>query len=426
MIGQCQAKSVNLRGRLGNDVKPLLGMIHGQDTQSHEALFNHAVTTSPSTYEAHNSPNNRPVGGICTWWGTIGVMTETTTFTADSPLLQAMTGHRPTVTPVWFMRQAGRSLPEYREAREGTTMLESCLNPELAAEITCQPVRRHHVDGAVLYSDIMVPLALAGAEVRIEPGVGPVLDEPVRTASDVDRITRRHVEDPSAIEEAARLAITELGDVTPLIGFAGAPFTIAAYLVEGGPSRDHLSARAMMHSDPQTWARLMEWVADLDAAFLAAQLRGGARAFQLFDSWAGSLSASNYRASVAPFSQRALATVDPNIPVVHFGINATHLLSEFAQVAATASRYPVLGVDHRISLDEACATLMVSGMEMPVQGNIDPALLFAGWEPLETATRDIVTAGRQAPGHVVNLGHGVPSNTDPNVLTRLVELVHSL
>ena len=230
-------------------------MIHGQDTQSHEALFNHAVTTSPSTYEAHNSPNNRPMGGIRTWWGTIGVMTETTTFTADSPLLQAMTGHRPTVAPVWFMRQAGRSLPEYREAREGTTMLESCLNPELAAEITCQPVRRHHVDGAVLYSDIMVPLALAGAEVRIEPGVGPVLDEPVRTASDVDRITRRHVEDPSAIEEAARLAITELGDVTPLIGFAGAPFTIAAYLVEGGPSRDHLSARAMMHSDPQTWAR---------------------------------------------------------------------------------------------------------------------------------------------------------------------------
>lgn len=287
-------------------------------------------------------------------------------------------------------------------------------------------MRRHHVDGAVLYSDIMVPLALAGAEVRIEPGVGPVLDEPVRTASDVDRITRRHVEDPSAIEEAARLAITELGDVTPLIGFAGAPFTIAAYLVEGGPSRDHLSARAMMHSDPQTWARLMEWVADLDAAFLAAQLRGGARAFQLFDSWAGSLGASDYRASVAPFSQRALATVDPNIPVVHFGINATHLLSEFAQVAATASRYPVLGVDHRISLDEACATLMVSGMEMPVQGNIDPALLFAGWEPLESATRDIVAAGRQAHGHVVNLGHGVPSNTDPNVLTRLVELVHSL
>jgi uroporphyrinogen decarboxylase len=170
----------------------------------------------------------------------------------------------------------------------------------------------------------------------------------------------------------------------------------------------------------------MEWVADLDAAFLAAQLRGGARAIQLFDSWAGSLGASDYRASVAPFSQRALATVDPNIPVVHFGVNATHLLSEFAQVAATASRYPVLGVDHRISLDEACATLMVSGMEMPVQGNIDPALLFAGWEPLETATRDIVTAGRQAPGHVVNLGHGVPSNTDPNVLTRLVELVHSL
>ncbi|ERS40602.1 uroporphyrinogen decarboxylase [Propionibacterium sp. KPL1852] len=354
------------------------------------------------------------------------MMTETTTSTADSPLLQAMTGHHPAVTPVWFMRQAGRSLPEYRKAREGTTMLDSCLNPQLAAEITCQPVRRHHVDGAVLYSDIMVPLALAKIGVRIEPGVGPVLDEPVRTADDVDRITQREPGDASAIEEAARLVAEELGDTTPLIGFAGAPFTIAAYLVEGGPSRDHLAARAMMHSDPQAWARLMEWVADLDAAFLAAQLRGGARAVQLFDSWAGSLSAVDYRASVAPFSQRALADLDPNTPVVHFGVNASHLLSELAQVAATASRYPVLGVDHRISLDEACATLMVSGMDMPVQGNIDPALLLAGWEPLETATREVVAAGRQAPGHVVNLGHGVPADTDPDVLTRLVELVHSL
>lgn len=342
------------------------------------------------------------------------------------PLLQAMTGQRPSRTPVWFMRQAGRSLPEYRRARRGTTMLESCLRPDLAAEITCQPVRRHGVDAAVLYSDIMVPLALAGIEVRIEPGVGPVLDSPVRTAADVDRIVGHRIEDPSPIREAARLAVAELGDATPLIGFAGAPFTIAAYLVQGGPSRDHLAARAMLHSDPASWARLMEWMADLDGVFLAAQTEGGARAVQLFDSWAGSLSATDYRESVAPYSRQALSGLEPSTPMVHFGVNAIHLLDEMAQVVATTSRHPVIGVDHRISLDEACATLMVAGLDMPVQGNIDPALLFAGWEPLAEATREVVVAGRQAPGHVVNLGHGVPADADPDVLTRLVGLVHEL
>lgn len=346
-------------------------------------------------------------------------------------VLQAMTGHRTEHPPVWFMRQAGRSLPEYRAAREGTAMLESCLNPELAAEITCQPVRRHGVDAAVLYSDIMVPLALAGVGVRIEPGVGPVLDEPIRTAADVDALVSRGPGDASVIAKAARLAVSELshsepGRDTPLIGFAGAPFTIAAYLVQGGPSRDHLAARAMMHAEPLAWAKLMDWVADLDADFLTAQLAGGARAVQLFDSWAGSLSAADYRAHVAPHSIRALAGIDRQIPVVHFAVNSSHLLEDLARVAAEASSHPVLGVDHRVSLDHALASLLVGHLEMPLQGNINPALLFAGWDALAAEAVSVVEAGHRAPGHVVNLGHGVPADADPDTLTRLVEYIHSL
>jgi len=341
-------------------------------------------------------------------------------------LLAAMSGQRPDHHPVWFMRQAGRSLPEYRAAREGTTMLQSCLTPDLAAEITCQPVRRHKVDAAVLYSDIMVPLALAGVGVHIEPGVGPVVDEPVRTAADVARLTSIPAGDAAVVEQAAKLVVDELGEATPLIGFAGAPFTIAAYLVAGRPSRDHLAARAMMHSDPQAWGELMDWVARLDAAFLAAQVAGGARAVQLFDSWAGSLSADDYRTHVAPHSLTALAELDRELPMVHFGVNATHLMDEMAQVVAQSSTHPVMGVDHRITLSDAAATLMVSGLDMPLQGNINPALLLAGWDALESETRAVVAAGAQAEGHIVNLGHGVPAQTDPEVLTRLVELVHSL
>ncbi len=358
-------------------------------------------------------------------------MTEQRTDTeippADEPaLLAAMTGHRTEHPPVWFMRQAGRSLPEYRKAREGTTMLESCLDPALAAEITCQPVRRHGVDAAVLYSDIMVPLVLAGVGVRIEPGVGPVLDHPIRTAAAVDAMVSRDPGDASAVAREAQMVVEELGTATPLIGFAGAPFTIAAYLVQGGPSRDHLAARAMMHADPPAWARLMDWVADLDADFLTAQIAGGARAVQLFDSWAGSLSAADYTRHVAPHSVRALAGLDRSTPVIHFGVNAAHLAAQFARVAATASDHPVLGVDHRITLDHALASLMVDRLAMPLQGNINPALLFAGADALEAEARAVVEAGRRAPGHVVNLGHGVPADADPATLTRLVEYIHSL
>jgi len=320
------------------------------------------------------------------------------------------------------MRQAGRSLPEYRTVRSGVGMLESCLRPELAAEITLQPVRRHRVDAAIFFSDIMVPLKLAGVGVDIAPGVGPVMDAPVRTASDVAALVGRGLDDVSAITDAVGLVVRELagtpsGDAswTPLIGFAGAPFTLAAYLVEGRPSRDHLAARTMMHADPASWDRLLTWCARISGEFMAAQVAAGASAVQLFDSWCGSLSLADYASRVAPYSRSALGMVG-GVPRIHFGTGTGHLLPELA-VGADA-----VGVDYRTPLDLAAA--LVPGV--PLQGNIDPALLGAGWSALEGHARDVVERGRSAPGHVVNLGHGVPPETDPEVLTRLVALIHSL
>ncbi|MFP3467320.1 uroporphyrinogen decarboxylase [Leifsonia sp. SIMBA_070] len=364
--------------------------------------------------------------------------------TASSPLVRAYQGDRPEVTPVWFMRQAGRSLPEYRELRVGTRMLDACLDPATASEITLQPVRRHGVDAGIFFSDIVVPLKLAGVDVEIVAGKGPVFAQAVRTAEDVDRLTAL---DPASlgddvfapIQEAVRLTIAELGE-TPLIGFAGAPFTLAAYLVEGGPSKDHIRARTLMHADPDAWSRLMAWTADLSGAFLRAQVQAGASAAQLFDSWAGSLSLHDYVTHVAPASARALSHVRDlayvlpgaeavdgeeataavaelrNVPLVHFGVGTGELLKAMHEVGADT-----VGVDYRIPLDEASRRL---GHVVPVQGNVDPAMLDAPWPVLEAHVLDVLDRGREAPSHVLNLGHGVPPETDPTVLTRLVELVH--
>lgn len=335
---------------------------------------------------------------------------------AQAPLLAAMTGRRPSRRPVWFMRQAGRSLPEYRAARGDTAMLAACLEPELAAEITLQPVRRHGVDAAVLFSDIVVPVKLAGLDVEIVPGRGPVLAEPIRSRSQVDALPRL---DPAAlapVAQAAAGAVAELGAV-PLIGFAGAPFTLASYLVEGGPSREHLRTKALMHSDSATWHALAGWVAQLTSAFLTAQIQAGAAAVQLFDSWAGGLSLADYQSFVAPHSAAVLASVAGyGMPRVHFGVGTGELLVAMRDVGAD-----VMGIDHRIPLDVANARL---GGRTPLQGNIDPALLFAGRDALHAHTLAVLAAGESAPGHVVNLGHGVPPETDPAVLTELVEFVH--
>ncbi|MCW2132801.1 uroporphyrinogen decarboxylase [Arthrobacter sp. VKM Ac-2550] len=338
--------------------------------------------------------------------------------TSDSALITAYRGGKPDRRPVWFMRQAGRSLPEYRELRQGIAMLDSCLNPELAAEITLQPVRRHDVDAGIFFSDIVIPLKLAGVDVDIVPGVGPVLGSPVRTAADVANLPTLTDEALEPIREAVRLSVNELGK-KPLIGFAGAPFTLAAYMVEGKPSRDHLGPRTMMHAEPETWRALTDWAADASGKFLRAQLEAGASAGQLFDSWAGSLGLDDYRRHVAPASSRALDHVrDLGVPLVHFGTGTSELLIAMRDVGVD-----VIGVDYRLPLDEANRRL---GGTTPLQGNIDPALLSAPWEVLERHVREVLAAGAAAPGHVVNLGHGVPPETDPDVLTRVVKLIHSV
>lgn len=316
-------------------------------------------------------------------------------------------------------------------------MLDSCLNPELASEITLQPVRRHGVDAAVFFSDIVVPLKLAGVNVDIVAGRGPVFPQPARTMDDVRRLREEHGPEElrealAPIREAVQLTVAALGS-TPLIGFAGAPFTLAAYLVEGGPSREHLRARSLMHSDPETWRALLDWAAELSGVFLEAQIEAGASAVQLFDSWAGSLSARDYRALVAPASRRALepatrfryrnphdegyAAVQRSVPIVHFAVGSGHLLEELNAIGASA-----IGVDWRIPLDEASRRL---GDAVPLQGNLDPALLFAPERALEAHIDEVIRRGSRAPAHVLNLGHGVPPDTDPAVLTRIVEIAHA-
>ncbi|WP_426320642.1 uroporphyrinogen decarboxylase [Microbacterium sp. E-13] len=336
----------------------------------------------------------------------------------DPPaLIRAYRGESPERTPVWFMRQAGRSLPEYRALRVGTDMLDACLDPALASEITLQPVRRHGVDAGIFFSDIVIPVRLAGVDVRIVAGRGPVLEHPVRTAADVAALPPLETEALAPIREAVALTVAELGS-TPLIGFAGAPYTLASYLVEGGPSKEQLRTRALMHSDPETWAALLTWCADITGAFLAAQIESGASAGQLFDSWAGSLSLADYTRHVAPFSVRALDAVRGlDVPLVHFGVGTGELLAAMRDVGVDA-----VGVDWRLPLDEAVRRL---GSGVSVQGNIDPALLRAPWPVLEAHILDVLERGRSARGHVLNLGHGVPPDTDPAVLTRIVEFVHA-
>ena len=390
-------------------------------------------------------------------------------------LLAALNGQRPARTPVWFMRQAGRSLPEYRQLRAQVNlpMLEACLNPQVVAQATLQPVRRHGVDAAIFFSDIMVPLRLAGVDVEIKPQVGPVLSAPIRTRDDVERLlgrgfgqgtwvshdgaTHQGAEGVAALREAIALILSELGTPaqapkpgapqqgapqplakaqpaspaqaqatgwTPLIGFGGAPFTLAAYLVEGKPSRDHLAARSLMHADPPTWDLLMRWCAQVTGDFIALQISCGASAAQLFDSWAGSLSPTDYRERVAPYSALAIArareaispTTGKAAPVIHFATGSARLLPQMLAAGAQA-----VGVDDRTELDWAIGQLEGS---CPVQGNLNPALLTAPWPVIEQAIVECLRAGRQAPGHVFNLGHGVPPTTDPAVLTRIVEFVH--
>jgi uroporphyrinogen decarboxylase len=334
----------------------------------------------------------------------------------ESAFIRATRGEPVDHTPVWYMRQAGRSLPEYLALREGVGMLESCMNPELVTEITLQPVRRYGVDAAVFYSDIVLPLKAVGVDLDIKPGVGPVVAHPVRTLEDVAAIpdlTPDHVPFTTA---AIRALVAELGG-TPLIGFAGAPFTVASYLVEGGPSKDHALTKAMMYGAPDVWDALLTKIATIDAAYLKVQVEAGASAIQLFDSWAGALTPDDYRRSVMPHSATVLSSVAGlGVPRIHFGVGTGSLLGLMGEAGAD-----VVGVDWRTPL--ASAVPLVG--DRAVQGNLDPTLVFAPTEVMTARAAEILEAGRAARGHVFNLGHGVLPSTDPDQLKRLTEFVQT-
>ncbi len=337
---------------------------------------------------------------------------------ADAPFLLACRNEPAPRVPVWFMRQAGRSLPEYRLIRGAGSILDAVKSPDLATEVTLQPVRRYGVDAAILYSDIVVPVAAIGFGVEIESGVGPVVEVPFRDAADLDRLRPL---DPDAdcpyVQDTVRALVGELGDV-PLIGFAGAPFTVASYLVEGGPSRTLGRTKALMLGDPGLWDRLMDRLADIAIAALRAQVDAGASAVQLFDSWAGTLAPGLYERHVLPHSAKVFAAVaDLGVPRIHFGVTTGELLGLLAKAGAS-----VVGVDWRVPLDEARQRL---GADIAVQGNLDPAVCLAPWPAVAEAATDVLDRNGGRPGHIFNLGHGVLPETDPEVLERVVELVHA-
>jgi uroporphyrinogen decarboxylase len=311
------------------------------------------------------------------------------------------------------MRQAGRALPEYRKLREGTAMLDSCMRPDMVTEITLQPVRRLGVDAAIFFSDIVVPLKAVGVDLDIVPGVGPVVAAPVRRAADLPRALTP--DDVPYITEAVGQLVGELG-ATPLIGFAGAPFTLASYLVEGGPSKNHGKTKALMYGDPALWHALLDRLADITLAFLRVQIDAGASAVQLFDSWVGALPAADYRAYVQPHSARVLAGVS-DVPRIHFGVGTGELLHDMGEAGAD-----VVGVDWRVPLDEAVRRI---GPGKAVQGNLDPTLVFAPEAVVRDKVVEVLEAGKAAEGHVFNLGHGVLPDTDPDVLKLIVDTVHA-
>ncbi len=337
---------------------------------------------------------------------------------ADAPFLRACRREPHDRVPVWFMRQAGRSLPEYRAIRGTGSIVQAIRTPDLATEITLQPVRRYGTDAAILYSDIVTPVEAIGFGVDVAPGVGPVVERPFSSAADLERIRPLDPEaDTPYVLETVRNLVRELGDV-PLIGFAGAPFTVASYLVEGRPSRTYEKTKRLMYTDPDLWFALLDRLADLALASLQSQVANGASAVQLFDSWAGALSPSDYRRYVLPASQKVLEGIAPTgVPRIHFGVSTGELLGLMHEAGAD-----VVGVDWRVDLDDARARL---GDDVALQGNLDPVAVLAGVDVALDRARDVLRRADGHRGHVFNLGHGVLPETDPEVLERIVDLVHT-
>ncbi|WP_408648637.1 uroporphyrinogen decarboxylase [Streptomonospora mangrovi] len=318
---------------------------------------------------------------------------------------------------MWFMRQAGRSLPEYRRVRADVPMLDACARPDMIVEITLQPVRRYDVDAAIYFSDIVVPLKAIGVDLDIKTGVGPVVADPIRDAEGVKRLRALEPDDVPFVTEAVGELARELGD-RPLIGFAGGPFTLASYLIEGGPSKNHERTKALMYGEPELWADLMHRLSAITVEFLRVQIAAGASAVQLFDSWVGALSAEDYRASVLPHTSWIFDQLGGlDVPRIHFGVGTGELLGLLSEAGAD-----VVGVDWRVPLDRAAQRVQPG---TALQGNLDPATLFAPWEVVARRAADVLSRGAAAEGHVFNLGHGVLPTTDPDVLARLTEFVHT-
>jgi uroporphyrinogen decarboxylase len=346
-----------------------------------------------------------------------GLPPPASTMTGRGRFLAAMRREPVDVTPVWFMRQAGRSLPEYRALRQRHSFMTMVATPELAARATLLPVDRLGVDAAVLFADIMLPLVCLGVPFDISPGLGPVIPEPIRSLSDAAKLTLVPAEEATpSVLETLRLVKAELGERAALLGFAGAPFTLACYLIEGKPSREFPRAKALMYGEPATWHRLMETLTAVTIDYLQAQIAAGADAVQLFDSWLGLLDPLTYEAMVLPFTRRIFAAISPLAPTIHFSTGTVALLELIA-----ASGCAAVSVDWRLPLDVAWQRL---GLEIAIQGNLDPALLLAPWPAVAAGTGDVLKRAAGRPGHIFNLGHGILPESDAETLARIVRLVH--
>lgn len=335
----------------------------------------------------------------------------------NDTILRAFRGEKTEYTPVWYMRQAGRSQKEYRKLKEKYSLFEITHQPELCAYVTRLPVEMYDVDAAILYKDIMSPLPAIGVDVEIKSGIGPVIDNPITSVRDVDRLgTIDPEDDVPYVLETIRLLTREQLNV-PLIGFSGAPFTLASYMIEGGPSKNYHKTKAFMYSEPEAWFKLMDKLADMTITYVAAQVEAGAQAIQIFDSWVGALNTADYRTYIKPVMDRIFTELRKNnVPLILFGVGASHLIKEWNDLPVD-----VLGLDWRLSIKEA----REMGITKPLQGNLDPALLRSDWEIIEERAKQIIDQGREYPSHIFNLGHGVTPEIKPERLKKLTELIHS-
>ncbi|MGM0753365.1 MAG: uroporphyrinogen decarboxylase [Bacillota bacterium] len=334
----------------------------------------------------------------------------------NDTFLRAARGEKTDYTPVWYMRQAGRSQPEYRKIKEKYSLFEITHQPELCAYVTRLPVEQYEVDAAILYKDIMSPLPSIGVDVEIKSGIGPVIDNPIRTTADVEKLGEIDPENdvPYVLDTIKLLTQEQLS--VPLIGFAGAPFTMASYMIEGGPSKNYNKTKAFMYAEPQAWFALMDKLANMTVTYAKAQIKAGASAFQIFDSWVGALNIQDYRTFIKPVMEKIFTELkEENVPLIMFGVGASHLANEWHDLPLD-----VVGLDWRLPIKEA----RERGISKTVMGNLDPAILLAPWEVIEERAKEILDQGMELPGHIFNLGHGVFPQVNPDTLKRLASFVH--